>query len=172
MEETVQKAVQKAVQKLQTYTTRVTAEERHISKKQNHMQLLQLGNTMHKLLLENKEMKERLNEINPPNTPESKMQRGSGGAGGAGYHLGTSPNPSLDSSPRLSKASMLEDSEFLLQYIQASVDVDTLIVMGQSLVVNGDISTRILQWIVAPTSGTLWIKDPHGLEQPGQNTLV
>ncbi|ATZ54652.1 hypothetical protein BCIN_11g00070 [Botrytis cinerea B05.10] len=103
-------------------------------------------------------MKERLNEINPPNTPESKMQRGSGGAGGAGYHLGTSPNPSLDSSPRLSKAT--------------SVDVDTLIVMGQSLVVNGDISTRILQWIVAPTSGTLWIKDPHGLEQPGQNTLV
>ncbi|TEY44383.1 hypothetical protein BOTCAL_0352g00020 [Botryotinia calthae] len=67
---------------------------------------------------------------------------------------------------------MLEDSEFLRQYIQASVDVDRFIVMGQSPVVNGDISTRIRQWIVSPTSGILWIEGPHGVEHPGQNTLV
>ncbi|TGO41157.1 hypothetical protein BHYA_0025g00060 [Botrytis hyacinthi] len=67
---------------------------------------------------------------------------------------------------------MLEDSEFLRQYIQTSVDVDRLIVMGQSLEVNSDILTRIRQWIVAPFSGILWIEGPFGVEKPGQNTLV
>ncbi|TGO60868.1 hypothetical protein BCON_0032g00640 [Botryotinia convoluta] len=157
---------------LQTYTTRVAAEERHISEEQNHMQLLQIGNMVHKLLLDNKELKERLNEISPPTTPESKRQRGSVGAWNHSGVYVNNPNSSLNSSLHWSKESMLEDSEFLRQYIQASVDVDRLIVMSQSLVINADISTRIRQWIIAPSSGILWIEGPHGVEQPGQNTLV
>ncbi|TGO27522.1 hypothetical protein BPAE_0040g00010 [Botrytis paeoniae] len=83
-----------------------------------------------------------------------------------------SSNSSLNSSPRWLKESILEYSEFLRQYIQASVDVDRLIVMVQSLVVNADTLTRIRQWIIAPSSEILWIEGPHGVEQPGQNTLV
>ncbi|KAF7950568.1 uncharacterized protein EAE97_002120 [Botrytis byssoidea] len=168
----LEETVQKTVQRLQTYTTRVAAEERHISEEQNHMQLLQIGNMVHKLLLDNKELKERLNEISPPTTPESKRQRGSVGAWNHSGVYDNNPNSSLNSGPRWSKQSMLEDSKFLRQYIQASVDVDRLIVMGQSLVVNADISIRIRQWIIAPSSGILWIEGPHGVEQPGQNTLV
>ncbi|KAF5867747.1 uncharacterized protein Bfra_010717 [Botrytis fragariae] len=168
----LEETVQKTVQRLQTYTTRVAAEERHISEEQNHMQLLQIGNMVHKLLLDNKELKERLNEISPPTTPESKRQRGSVGVLNHSGDYSNSPNSSLNSTPRWSKNSMLKDSGFLRQYIQASVDVDRLIVMGQSLVVNADISTRIRQWIIAPSSGILWIEGPHGVEQPGQNTLV
>ncbi|KAF7886496.1 uncharacterized protein EAF01_011174 [Botrytis porri] len=168
----LEETVQKTVQRLQTYTTRVAAEERHISEEQNRMQLLQIGNMVQKLLLDIKELKDRLNEISPPTTPESKWQRGFGGAWNhSGVHS-NSLNSSLDSSPRWSKRSMLEDSEFLRQYVQASVDVDRLIVMGQSLVVNANISTRIRQWIIAPSSRILWIEGPHGVEQPSQNAFV
>ncbi|TGO69785.1 hypothetical protein BOTNAR_0007g00670 [Botryotinia narcissicola] len=167
----LEETVQKTVQRLQTCMTRVAAEERQISEEQNHMQLLQIGNMVLKLLLDNKELKERLNEISPPTTPKSKRQRGSVGAWN---HSGVydNPNSSLNSGPRLSKEIMLEDSKLLRQYVQASVDVDRLIVMGQSLVVNSDILTRIRQWILAPFSGILWIEGPFGVEKPGQNTLV
>lgn len=168
----LEETVQKTVQRLQTYTTRVVAEERHISEEQNHMKLLQIGDMMHRLLLDKEEMMERLNEISPPTTPESKRQRGSVGAGNYSGVYDNNPISSLNSGPRWPKKSMLEDSEFLRQYIQASADVDSLIIMGQSLVVNADISTRIRQWIIAPSSGILWMEGPHGVEQPSQNTLV
>ncbi|TGO14769.1 hypothetical protein BTUL_0048g00070 [Botrytis tulipae] len=167
----LEETVQKTVQSLQTDTTRVAAEERHIFEEQNHMQVLQIGNMVHKLLLDIKELKERLNEISLPTTLESKRQRGSVGAWDHSGVYDNNPSSSLNSGPRWSKKSMLEDSKFLRQYIQASVDVDRLIVMSQSLVVNADISTRIRQWIIAPSSGILWIEGPHGVEQPGQNTL-
>ncbi|THV50274.1 hypothetical protein BGAL_0157g00090 [Botrytis galanthina] len=147
----LEETVQKTVQRLQTYTTRVVAEERHISEEQNHMKLLQIGDMMHGLLLDKEEMMERLNEISPPTTPESKRQRGSVGAWNHSGVYDNNPSSSLNAGPRWSNKSMIEDSEFLL---------------------NADISTRIRQWIIAPSSGILWMEGPHGVEKPSQNTLV